>query len=88
MRTMSGSSLRGGMKSIARTVPSSVSKTVSRTSVSCRYRRVVRRIGTAGASSQRPCSGVPSSDAKHAPESKRGKQHQSIEPSRLTSADV
>jgi hypothetical protein len=30
----------------------------------------------------------PSSAAKHAPESKRGRQSQSIEPSRLTSAAV
>ena len=53
---------------------------------------VGRRAGasapTAGASTQRPWSGVPRSDAKHAPESKRGKQHQSIDPSRLDSAAV
>ena len=43
---------------------------------------------SAGAISQRPCSGVPSRAAKQAPESKRGKQSQSIEPSRPTSAAV
>ena len=36
MRTMSGARPRGGMKSIARTAPPSVSKTVSRISVSVR----------------------------------------------------
>ena len=41
-----------------------------------------------GAISQRPFSGVPSSAAKQAPESKRGKQSQSIEPPRSTSAAV
>ena len=39
-----------------------------------------------GAISQRPCSGVPSSAAKQASESKRGQHSQSIEPSRATSA--
>ena len=34
------------------------------------------------------CPAAPSSAAKHAPESNRGKQHQSIDPSRLTSAAV
>jgi hypothetical protein len=37
---------------------------------------------------QRPCSLSPSSAAKQASESKRGKQHQSIEPRRWTSAAV
>ncbi len=41
------------------------------------------RTAPAGARSQRPCSGSPSSAAKQAPESKRGKQHQSIDPARL-----
>ena len=41
-----------------------------------------------GAISQRPCSGEPSSAAKHASESKRGQHSQSIEPSRETSAAV
>ena len=36
MRTMSGASPRGGMKSITRTAPSAVSNTVSRISVSLR----------------------------------------------------
>jgi len=42
----------------------------------------------AGASSQRPCSGVPSSAAKQAPESKRGQHSQSTEPSFAISAAV
>jgi hypothetical protein len=37
---------------------------------------------------QRPCSDVPSSAAKHASESKRGQQSQSIEPVWATSAAV
>jgi len=44
--------------------------------------------GSVGAISQRPCSGVPSSAAKQAAESKRGRQSQSIEPARETSAAV
>ena len=39
-------------------------------------------------SDQRPFSGPPRSAAKQAPESKRGKQHQSIEPLRSMSAAV
>jgi hypothetical protein len=41
-----------------------------------------------GASSQRPCSGVPSSAAKQLCESNRGRQSQSIEPSAPTNAAV
>jgi hypothetical protein len=37
---------------------------------------------------QRPFSGPPSRAAKQAPESNRGRQSQSIDPSRLTSAAV
>ena len=48
MRTMSGAIPRGGMNSIARTLPSSVSYTDSRISVSCRYRRVERRTSADG----------------------------------------
>ena len=44
--------------------------------------------GISGAMSHRPCSGVPSSAAKHAPESKRGQQSQSTEPSREIRAAV
>jgi hypothetical protein len=39
-----------------------------------------------GSISQRPCFDSPSNAAKHAGESKRGRQSQSIEPSRPTSA--
>ncbi len=83
--TTSGAVPRGGMKSKTRTVPSSVFQVVSSTIVSWRYRRVGSPPPT-GATSQRPLSGVPSSAAKQAPESKRGKQSQSIEPPRSTSA--
>jgi hypothetical protein len=38
--------------------------------------------------SQRPCSGPPSNAAKHAQESKRGQQSQSMDPRRETSAAV
>jgi hypothetical protein len=41
-----------------------------------------------GAIDQRPCFSSPSSRAKQAPESKRGKLHQSIEASRPMSAAV
>jgi hypothetical protein len=87
IRTMSGARPLGGMKSMTRTDPASDSNTVSRISVSLRYRRVTF-IGRAGATIHRPCSGPPKSAAKQAPESNRGKQHQSIEPSRLTNAAV
>ncbi len=70
------------------TLPSAVSNSVSRTSVSGSYLRVTLVIGPRGAMSQRPCSAVPSSAAKQAPESMRGAHHQSIEPLRSTSATV
>ena len=53
-----------------------------------RVRQRVRALGSSLASNQRPCSEWPSSAAKHAPESKRGQQSQSIEPARDTSAAV
>jgi hypothetical protein len=49
---------------------------------------VVRTTSTLGASDQRPCSSPPSSAAKQAAESNRGKHNQSIDPSRRTSAAV
>jgi hypothetical protein len=76
------------MKSITVAAPSDVSNFVSRTSVFARYARDDRARSSAGAISQRPCSSVPTSAAKQAPESKRGQQSQSIEPPRDTSADV
>ena len=88
MRTMSGAFPRGGMKSSTLTAPVSDSHSVSSTSVCGRYRRLPSQASMRGATIQRPCSGVPSSAAKQAPESKRGKQAQSIEPSRPTSAAV
>jgi len=44
--------------------------------------------GARGAICQRPLLSLPSSAAKHAPESKRGQHSQSIDPARDTSADV
>ena len=90
MRTMSGAAPRGGMKSIARTRASlGLEDRLQDQRVVCGSgASSASRPASAGASSQRPCSGVPSSAAKQAPESKRGKQHQSIEPSRPTSAAV
>ena len=88
MRTTSGASPRGGMKSISRTTPSAVSNSVSSTRVSSRYRRRTARISPAGAIVQWPFSSVPSSAAKIAPESNRGTHSQSIEPLRPTSAEV
>jgi hypothetical protein len=87
MRTTSGAFPRGGMKSSTRTTPSSDSHVVSSTNVPGRYRRVVLPPPT-GATSQRPFSALPSSEAKQAAESKRGKHSQSIEPPRSTSAAV
>ena len=46
------------------------------------------RIGSTGSSFHRPWRGSPSSAAKQAPESNRGRQSQSIEPSRPTRAAV
>src|SRR5437667_119928 len=87
-RTTSGLSCLGGMQSTTRTVPSSVSNSVSRTSVPGRYRRRTARTCPAGATCHRPCLSSPSSAAKQAPESKRGRQSQSIEPSRPPGAAV
>ena len=48
----------------------------------------MRALASAVSINQRPCSGVPSNAAKHAPESNRGQQSQSIEQARDTSAAV
>jgi hypothetical protein len=88
MRTMSELAPRMGMKSISMTAKSGVSYVVSRMSVWSRYLRVVFSTSTAGASSQRPFSSVPSKRAKHASDEKSGQQSQSIDPSRQTSAAV
>ena len=88
MRTMSGVVSRGGMKSMTRTRPSELSHSLSRISVSSRYRRSVAAPALEGASSQRPCSRPPSNAPKHELESKRGNGSQSTEPDRPTSAAV
>lgn len=75
---------RAGIQSRTVTRPSSV----ARISVPGRYFRSRRRTRAAGASSHRPCSGVPSKAAKQAPESNRGRHSQSIDPSRPTRAAV
>jgi hypothetical protein len=87
-RTKSEVSLRSGMKSISVATPSSVSKRVSRISVSGRYFRLTRNFSVFGAIRQRPLSEVPSNAAKHASESNLGQHSQSIEPSREMSAAV
>ena len=76
------------MKSVTRTAPPAVSQPVSRTSVSRSYRLVTLTWPgpSAGAIRQWPWSCVPSSAAKHASESKRGRHSQSTEPSALISA--
>jgi hypothetical protein len=74
------------MQSTTRTTPASVVNVVSRTSVPSRYWRWTLRGEAAGASFQRPWSRTPSRRAKHAGESKQGRQSQSIEPVRETSA--
>jgi len=87
-RTRLGSRVRGGMKSVTRTVPAGVSHRESRTSVPGRYARLVQRPPLVGARRQNPLSSVPSSAARQAGESKRGRQSQSTEPSRPTMAAV
>ena len=77
-----------GMQSMIRTAPSWVSNSVSKIRVPSRYLRRTPCAAAAGAISQRPCSGSPSKAAKHAPESNRGRQSQSMEPSRPTNAAV
>jgi hypothetical protein len=81
-------SSRTGMKSLTRTAPSAVSKSVSRISVSLRYRRERACVGAAGPICQTPWSSSPSNAAKQAGESTFGRQSQSIEPSLPTSALV
>jgi hypothetical protein len=46
------------------------------------------RASAAGAISQRPCSCRPSTGAKQEPESNRGKQSQSIEPTRPNNGEA
>jgi hypothetical protein len=76
------------MKSVTRTVPAEVCQSVSRISESVWYRRVTWACAPPGAGviRQCPCCSVPSSAAKQAGESNRGRHSQSTEPSRLTSA--
>ncbi len=87
-RTTSGASPRTGMQSTRRTEPSGVVNVVSRTRLFGRYRRVVLLDVPAGAICHAPCVRSPSSAAKHAPESKRGRHSQSIDPSLETRAAV
>lgn len=93
IRISCGAPSRGGMKSVTRTVPRGVSHSDSRISESPRYERRAAVGGSAsaawaGPSRQNPCSSVPSSPAKMAWESKRGRHSQSTVPSRQTSAAV
>ena len=81
MRTMSGASPRGGMKSIARTraLVGLEDRLEDQRVVPVAAARPAHRRRRARAASAR-ARASPSSAAKQAPESKRGKQHQSIEP--------
>ncbi len=56
--------------------------------LSARYARLIASAWPCGASVHVPFSSSPTSAAKHAAESKRGRHSQSIEPSRDTSAAV
>lgn len=76
------------MKSIKIAEPPAVSNFVSKIAVPSRYFRVTRTAGSTGEIAQKPLSRVPSKALKHASESKRGMQSQSIEPDRLTKAAV
>ena len=75
-----------GMKSVTDTRPLSVRKVVSRTLVSGRYCWRVSSAPPAGAILKRPPTFRSRMAANTLGESKRGKQHQSIEPSVPTSA--
>ena len=95
-RTTLGLCSLTGMQSVIRTLPSGRSNSLSSTRVSPRYWRRVAGNGSpwpggglaAGAIRQNPWSVSPTRWAKHAAESKRGRQSQSIDPSRPTSAAV
>jgi hypothetical protein len=76
------------MQSMRRTEPVLVVKVVSRTKVFGRYPRSTVASGSTGLSFQRPLLRSPSSDAKQAPASKRGRHSQSMDPSRATRAAV
>jgi hypothetical protein len=76
------------MQSTRRIVPLAVSRSVSSTSVGPRYRRRVATTASRGVTSQKPLSPVPSSAAKQAGASNRGRQSQSIDPLVPTSATV
>ncbi|MDQ3268857.1 MAG: hypothetical protein M3Q11_01460 [Pseudomonadota bacterium] len=75
-----------GMQSDTCTRPSATSISDCTTSESSRYLCRSRVGGSQVCSAQWPCSCVPSSDAKHAGESKRGRQSQSMQPDRSNSA--
>ena len=85
---MSGASPRGGMQSMT---PDGA---VLGVEVGLQHQRVLAVApldalhAPAGAICQRPLRASPSSAAKHAGESNRGRHSQSIEPSRPTSAAV
>jgi hypothetical protein len=88
MRTISDAASRTGMKSSNCTLPSTVAIRVSRTRVSGRYRRSVRRTGCRGVILQHPEPSLPNRAARQASESKRGQQSQSMLPCEETSAAV
>jgi hypothetical protein len=76
------------MQSITRTVPSSVSNSVSKTRVLPRYRREMRFASPRGLMLQVPFVSSPRSAANTAGESKRGAQSQSMDPFLATRAAV
>ena len=76
------------MQSVTETLAESVSNVVSRVSVLPRYRRAACTTGWPGAMIHRPCSASPRRAAKQAALSNLGRQSQSIDPSRPTSATV
>jgi hypothetical protein len=77
-----------GMKSMTLTAPSVLSHVDSMIIVSSRYSRRVHSPPASGAIRHLPALGPPSSAAKEADESNRGRHSQSTEPSLLTSAAV
>ena len=75
-----------GIKSVMVTMPAAVVKVVSRMLVSGRYSWLVSNPGSTGLMRKRPPFSWSTMAAKTLGESKRGKQHQSTEPSVPTSA--
>src|SRR5215211_7363776 len=86
-RPLGSSSPANVKQSISLASPPVAWKVVASTMVPSRYSRNGDSVGPSlGSTEQNPPPSQSSRRAKHAPESKRGRQHQSIEPASETSA--